>query len=84
MTERVQIATLVCASIVSTVWMIRSAIMKLAESEKDTFTFEVILFGQGLRLYRGEYSPRTTKGRKTIDNSEDVLAILENGHRESK
>ena len=66
MSDKVSITLIVCLTILGSIWMIRSALKKLAESNKDSFTFAARFpLGSGLWLFRGDHKPSTDALPKT-------------------
>ena len=58
MSDKVWITLIVCITILGSIWMIRSALKKLAESDKDSFTFAARFpLGAGRWLFRGDHKP---------------------------
>lgn len=57
MNDTVSISLIICATILTAIWMVRSSILRLVDAKKESFTFAVRFLGAGMWLFRGDHRP---------------------------
>lgn len=57
MSDKIQIALILCASVLIAIWMIKSTIHRLATMKDESFTFRFNLLLGKVELYRGTHRP---------------------------
>ena len=57
MSDSVQITLIVSLTVLTALWMIRSAVNALLSAKKENFTFAIRFFGSGIWLFRGDHRP---------------------------
>ncbi len=57
MSTSVQIAAIICITILLALFMIRSAIKRLITAKNENFTFAFRVYGAGMWIFRGNHFP---------------------------